>query len=299
MGRGIRVLLSSPSLNDGIEVQTGYRIRVGRADRSDYALAQDGDLSEQHFVLECYASECRIVDCSRDGTFVNGIKVASSALQDGDHIRAGQTTFVVRSLPLPGTDPKTNLLQVLTSSATPLLAILDAARDARILPVLRHYNEQCQSLYELQSAQALAAVAPYLVSLPPQSPLLHFLTQQTWGLAWGVYLNSTLPFEEVRKHLRRFLVVRTEQGEELLFRFYDPRVLRVYLPTCSAQEAGEFLGALKCYMVEGEVPETLLRLSCTTIGSLKEKISLIPMANPRGERLTGTREDAHHTTTTG
>jgi hypothetical protein len=33
---------------------------------------------------------------------------------------------------------------------------------------------------------------------------------------------------------RRFLRVKDEDG--LVFRFYDPRVMRVYLPTCAAGE---------------------------------------------------------------
>jgi hypothetical protein len=36
--------------------------------------------------------------------------------------------------------------------------------------------------------------------------------------------------------LRTLLRVRDEAGRTLLFRFYDPRVLRAYLPTCTATE---------------------------------------------------------------
>jgi hypothetical protein len=44
-----------------------------------------------------------------------------------------------------------------------------------------------------------------------------------------------------------------------LFRYYDPRVLRTYLPTCSQQDLGEFFGPVLNYVVEGEDPAELLR----------------------------------------
>ena len=37
----------------------------------------------------------------------------------------------------------------------------------------------------------------------------------------------------LRHHLKGFLRVRGESGQKMMFRYYDPRVLRVYLPTCN------------------------------------------------------------------
>jgi hypothetical protein len=64
--------------------------------------------------------------------------------------------------------------------------------------------------------------------------------------------------EDVRHHLRHFLMVEIEGGKPVYFRFYDPRVLRVYLPTCTDQERQQFFGPLANYLMEGEEKSVLL-----------------------------------------
>jgi hypothetical protein len=140
----------------------------------------------------------------------------------------------------------------------PLYAILDAARDPLVLARLSGCGEEHQSLYEGPKAARNADVAPYLVALPPGTPFLETLARDGWGQSWGVYLTCGRPFREVRKQLRRSLTVETEGGKKLLFRFYDPRVLRVFLPTCTPEESAEFFGPIEAFLVEGESPTTLL-----------------------------------------
>ena len=53
-------------------------------------------------------------------------------------------------------------------------------------------------------------------------------------------LDATL--EELRRHFRKFLKVEDPKGKSLIFRYYDPRVLRVYLPTCNAMELQTVFG---------------------------------------------------------
>jgi hypothetical protein len=165
-----------------------------------------------------------------------------------------------------GVEPKSPALSVLEhrvieelrAQSAPLFAILDAARDPLVLARLLQCEEEYRSLYEGPKAGQLVDVAPYLVALPAQTPFLETLVRDGWGQSWGVYLTSDRPFHEVRKHLRRFLTVETEDGKKLLFRFYDPRVLRVYLPTCTHAEAREFFGPIKFYLMEAGDPECLL-----------------------------------------
>ena len=59
---------------------------------------------------------------------------------------------------------------------------------------------------------------------------------EPWGDAWGVWARSEVAFDDVRRHMRRFLRVQGEDGRRMLFRWYDPRVLRVYLPSCTDDE---------------------------------------------------------------
>jgi hypothetical protein len=56
---------------------------------------------------------------------------------------------------------------------------------------------------------------------------------------------------EVRRHFRNFLQAMLPNRRVALFRFYDPRVWRVYLPTCNADELARWF-----QMVEEFVAET-------------------------------------------
>jgi Domain of unknown function (DUF4123) len=151
------------------------------------------------------------------------------------------------------------VVQELRSLKEPLYIILDAARDPLILARLVHCKEEHQSLYEGAKGNQLAAAAPHLVSVPRESAFLESIVRDLWGKSWGVFLTCDQSFKEVRKHLRRFLMVELEPGKTLYFRFYDPRVLRVFLPTCTQDELTQFFGPATTYVMEAKVPDTLLR----------------------------------------
>jgi hypothetical protein len=73
-------------------------------------------------------------------------------------------------------------------------------------------------------------------------------------------LKSSLPIFELHKHFRKFLLVSTEEGKQLYFRFYDPRVLRIFLPTCNPAQLVEFFGkGIDYIIVEDEDPAFALR----------------------------------------
>lgn len=151
------------------------------------------------------------------------------------------------------------LLRLLRTERLPLYALLDAARDPGVLRLLRGSGAEHQSLYEGLEGETLADYAPYLASLPADCPAREPLAREGWGESWGVYLTCPLPFAEVRRHFRHFLLVRDEAGEELYFRFYDPRVLRVFLPTCTSAELATFFGPAHHFIVEDDPPEKLVR----------------------------------------
>ena len=288
MGTGIRVQLitvAGPIVGKQMEVQTGYRVRIGRTDQSHYALPEDRFLSGVQFFLECDTDRCVLRDSSRNGTFVNGVQVQEYRLRDGDQIVAGQTTFSVRVGALDANDPLATLIKALQAHEQPLFAIVDAARDVRALAAVRQAGEYYESLFDGQLGAATAEAAPYLVAIPKNSVLLQTLLRLGWGRSWGVYFTSFLPFQEARKHLRRFLVVRSEDGREMYFRFYDPRVLRVFLPTCTVSEAMQFFGALSFYMMEAEDPRRVTQFNCTSDGLVQKTLELQQAQTPIGERM--------------
>ncbi len=140
-----------------------------------------------------------------------------------------------------------------------LHVLLDTARSERILPAITESGCACRSLYPADIPKALADAAPRLVKLPIGAPFLRRLVGEGWGDSWGVYFVSSAPLKELRAHFRKFIKARTEDGETLMFRFYDPRVLRLYLPTCNAGELASFMRMAGSFFLEDDDPKTLLR----------------------------------------
>lgn len=135
---------------------------------------------------------------------------------------------------------------------TKVWAVLDGARDRRIYGALiGSAQEQC-CLYRGDLPWQLALAAPYLVQLDSDDKLTNQILDQGWGNAWGIFLHSTSSVERLRKHLRQFLRVKNEHGAFMLFRYYDPRVLRVYLPTCWRDELRQIFGPVDRFLMEGE-----------------------------------------------
>ncbi len=282
---------SGAQAGNKIRLDPARVLRVGRTSQADLAFTEDTHMSGLHFSLGWEGANCRISDLnSRNGTLVNGQAVTAVLLHDGDSIAAGETTFAIRiepdepvtvasaaaalALPLVSTTPQDRLLTWLRRDLQPLFAILDAARDVRILALLVLHKAECQSLYEGPEGAQLAQVAPYLVRLAADSPLLEALVKEGWGKSWGVYLTCASDFHEIRRHLRHFLQARLPDGEQVYFRFYDPRVMRIFLPTCIAEEASQFFGPIKRYVLEGEEPDQLLEFTTTGRGAEKRVLSL-------------------------
>jgi hypothetical protein len=136
--------------------------------------------------------------------------------------------------------------------------ILDGARTIEIFRMLLACHLEYASLYSGQLTPELEIAAPYLVQLDHGYRDTHQLIQQAWGNSWGVFLRSDTSLKKLRRHLRDFLVVRDTKGNRLVFRYYDPRVLRVYLPTCEATELRTFLGPIQVFWTEGQHLEDML-----------------------------------------
>lgn len=142
--------------------------------------------------------------------------------------------------------------QHLVGGSVPAYAILDGARDPRIFDMAVTGGAPYECLYAGNLPYELAEVAPYLVRLRSDDPLTGELLDACWGDSWGVFLHSRAPLETLRRHFRRFLRVQTEDGRKLVFRYYDPRVLRVYLPTCTETELDTFFGPVDRFLVEDD-----------------------------------------------
>jgi hypothetical protein len=134
-----------------------------------------------------------------------------------------------------------------------LYAILDAARDERIYPGLRRLaaTEEILCLYQGRAATEMATVAPYLVCLGTTDRVFDWIWEEGWGQSWGIFLWSLVSPEPLRAHFRRLTMVQTEEGQRLLFRFYDPRVLQPFLEVCDeATREHDIFGPVERYAAE-------------------------------------------------
>ncbi len=146
-----------------------------------------------------------------------------------------------------------------TQSPTPLTcAIIDAARIFGEMDTAQKLQSNFLSLFMGQSEELLSSVAPYLFPFQINTEFGSWLLEKGWGHSWGMFIQTTSSLEELRKHFRKFLMVRTEDGKELYFRFYDPRVLRIFMPTCDEQQLKEFFGPVTYYAMEDEDPSFAL-----------------------------------------
>lgn len=146
--------------------------------------------------------------------------------------------------------------------------IVDAARDRRIFGLLLEcFYSQHTCLFSGDITPQMQLVAPYLVELDYEHQKTRHFLRQAWGNNWGVFLKCEERMATLRRHLRTILVVRDQPGNRLLFRYYDPRVLRVYLPTCTKEELDAVFGPIERFLAEGEETDELLEF-CRLRGEL-------------------------------
>ena len=139
--------------------------------------------------------------------------------------------------------------------------VLDAARMDDKIDEAKELCPKFHSLYRGDKENQLQSVAPYVFDGDECKELQDFFFDIGWGDSWGIMLYTRKDLSQVRKHLRRFLMVQTEDKRELYFRFYDPRVLRVFLPTCDAKQLNEFFGPIQYFLCEDEDPEQAILFS--------------------------------------
>lgn len=148
-----------------------------------------------------------------------------------------------------------------------LYAAVDAARDPRLLARVREEQAPARCLFHGVPPEVQAA-SPWLVDLTDHDGLCSWLVELGLGRSFGLFLASEAPLDALERHCRTFLRVRREDGRTLLFRWWDPRVLRVYLPTCTPAELDHVFGPVATFWAEERDPDLLLCFSRGPDGGL-------------------------------
>lgn len=140
-----------------------------------------------------------------------------------------------------------------------LWGVLDGASIAGLPGMIERHEIPAICLLPGELSPELAAVAPYLVPLDPFPAFLDEVLASSWGRHGGIFVMSDADRLELRQHFRGLTMVYDPNLQPVFFRFYDPRVLRTYLPVCGITERVTVFGPVARYLLEDEDATTLLR----------------------------------------
>lgn len=255
--RGILQVWSGPGSFRKLILEPGVPQTVGTAGAD---LVVDGDEPRSpQFEVVWDGVAAHVLAIEPHAIRVGGVSALLGELANHGWMSAGDTTFrffvedytptpELRT-PTPGAEAALERLH----GRRGLYAVLDAARASRVLVLLNEAVDAHASLYDGEGGRAFDDVAPYLVQLRPDSQLLVKLIAEGWGDAWGIWIVGGGEFEAVRRHLRKFLKVDDRAGgRRLLFRFYDPRVLRSFVEVAKPAQADELTGEFEELLFERE-----------------------------------------------
>ena len=129
--------------------------------------------------------------------------------------------------------------------------IVDTAADEIIYGKILSFESECYCIYEHTAARELENVVPYLIKLSfDDHPFTDWVVENGWGKYWGIFIESDASMDELAYHFKTISVVADEQGNQMYFRYYDPRVLSIYLPTCNEDELNIVFGPVRRFIVE-------------------------------------------------
>jgi pSer/pThr/pTyr-binding forkhead associated (FHA) protein len=67
---------------------------IGRSSTADWTI-ESHEVSRQHIRIAQADGECSVTDMgSHNGTYLNGLKIRSATLKEGDSIQIGNVTFI-------------------------------------------------------------------------------------------------------------------------------------------------------------------------------------------------------------
>src|SRR3954466_9372530 len=164
---------------------------------------------------------------------------------------------------------------LVTEEGEALYAVLDGASVPGLLDRLdgdRSLESACLFRGELEPD--MAEVAPYVVRLEPESEFADWVIGTGWGHHWGSFVTTRQTFYTLRDHLRALTLVYRRGGSPLYFRYYDPRVLNIFLPSCSGTQLKEMFGPVDAFVAENESGDamTIYRLNGAELAAAQRKI---------------------------
>jgi hypothetical protein len=152
--------------------------------------------------------------------------------------------------------------------------IIDGASVAALIDHLYDDEPDFSCLLKGMLEPDMQEVAPYIVQLRDGEPFTEWVLASALGRHWGIVLCTSLDLRTLDRRYRKLLRVRGPDGEPLFFRFYDPRVLRTFLPTCEEDDLDIWFDGVRHYYAEAPEEGALLRFTSNGQGVQCEHLPL-------------------------
>ncbi len=144
-----------------------------------------------------------------------------------------------------------------------VFAVLDCAKDRRIEPMINNCRLEHKCLYLNTKRYELKRAAPHIVKLERDHLFVTELLQKGWGQSWGIFFiaPNNITLSTFASQCRRIAKVKSGK-KTFVFRYYDPRILRVYLPTCNRFELKHLIGSSYAIVTENSYTTGVERFEC-------------------------------------
>ncbi len=189
---------------------------------------------------------------------------------NGSAFLSEKTAWLIQRLWYAGTSPK----------SPAVYAVLDCARDARILPMILESGCPYKSCLGPSDGRETLSKMPHIVRLDPNRQFTRDLLEAGWGKRWGIFFVVPKPavIEMVRQSISRFLLLPRQDGGRQWFYFYDPHVLRQFLPERDWFTARKFFGPATEILCEGDDSRIIECFQLTEMGvtRVRQVVSLRP-----------------------
>ena len=172
----------------------------------------------------------------------------------------------------------THRLQISLDAKETLYTVIDACQAPDLIAFSRHeLGQPTRMLFKgtVTSLPEVETFAPFFIPIDVSSSFLENWARYA-GKNAGVLFASSAEPRVIFRHLRSIFVVKDESGQEHFFRFYDPRVARAFIPSCSAEEVAEFFGPIRTFWIDSEVPNVVERWSHFLGKPSSESIPMTP-----------------------
>src|SRR5687767_999411 len=94
-------------------------------------------------------------------------------------------------------------------------AVLDGASVPGLVANLERWQPEHICLFRGELEPGVPDVAPYLVTMRPDTKFSDWVLDQSWGRHWGIFAQTPADFRSMRKHCRTFLIIHGVNGKPL------------------------------------------------------------------------------------